>query len=108
MNTWQYNMGQYSMGQYNMAAISYNAAKVNLTNILANACNNHAAIITTRNSKAPVVMSSLEAFNAMQETTCLLRSPANASNFFEFIAEFTVGNETKRAVHFSYEQLFGA
>lgn len=68
--------------QYNMDTVSYNAAKANLTNILANTCNNHAEIIATRNSKIPVVMSSLEDFNVIQETTYLLRSPANTSNFF--------------------------
>ncbi|WP_257175204.1 hypothetical protein [Colwellia sp. M166] len=44
-------------------------------------------------SEDPVVMMSLEYYNAMQETTYLLRSPAN---LLEFIAELEASNGTKR------------
>ena len=50
-------------------------------------CNDHAPIIITRKSEDPVVMMSLEDYNAMQETTYLLRSPVNARNLLESIAQ---------------------
>ncbi len=59
-------------------------------------CNDHKPIIITRKSQDSVVMMSLEDYNAMQETTYLLRSPANARNLLESIAELEAGNGTER------------
>lgn len=53
-------------------------------------------IIITRKSEAPVVMISLEDYNAMQETTYLLRSPASAKNLLASMAELEAGNGTER------------
>jgi antitoxin YefM len=39
-----------------MDAISYTAARANLENTMARVCNDHATIIKTRKSEAPVVM----------------------------------------------------
>lgn len=47
-------------------------------------------------SEAPVVMMSLEDYNAMQETTNLLRSPANARDLLESIVELEAGNGKER------------
>lgn len=80
----------------NMNAISYTAARANLANTMAHVCNDHAPVIITRKSEAPVVMMSLEDYNAMQETTYLLRSPANARNLLDSIAELEAGNGTQR------------
>lgn len=77
-----------------MNAISYTAARANLATIMADACKDHAPIIITRKSEAPVVMMSLENYNAMQETTYLLRSPANARNLLESIVEIKTGKGT--------------
>jgi len=38
---------------------------------------------------------SLENYNAVQETTYLLKSPANAINFLESVAELETDNENK-------------
>jgi antitoxin YefM len=81
-----------------MDAISNTAAGVNLANTMANVCNDHAPIIITRKSEAPVVMMSLEDYKALQETTYLLRSPANARSLFDSIAEVEAGNGTQRAL----------
>jgi antitoxin YefM len=61
---------------------------------MAHVCNDHAPIIITRKSEAPVVMMSLEDYNAMEETTYLLRSPANARNLLDSIAELEAGKGT--------------
>ena len=77
-----------------MDAISYSAARANLAKTMQKVCNDHAPIIITRKSEQPVVMISLEDYNAMQETTYLLRSPANARNLLESIAELEAGNQS--------------
>ena len=79
-----------------MDAISYTSARANLATTMAHVCNDHAPIIITRKSEAPVVMMSLEDYNAMEETTYLLRSPTNARELLESIAELEAGNGTER------------
>ncbi|WP_417878793.1 type II toxin-antitoxin system Phd/YefM family antitoxin [Vibrio sp.] len=79
-----------------MDVISHTAAQANLAKTMENVCNNHAPIIITRKSEAPVVMMSLEDYNAMQETAYLLSSPANARNLLESIVELEAGNGTER------------
>tara|TARA_R110002072_G_scaffold124794_1_gene260357 strand:+ start:28639 stop:28842 length:204 start_codon:yes stop_codon:yes gene_type:complete len=59
-------------------------------------CNDHTPIIITRKRESPVVMMSLEDYQAMEETTYLLRSPANARQLLESIAELESGNGTER------------
>jgi len=84
--------------EINMNAISYTAARANLANTMASVCNDHAPVIITRKSEDPVVMMSLEDYNAMQETNYLLRSPANARNLLESIAELEAGKGTERGL----------
>ena len=79
-----------------MDAISYTAARANLARTMADVCNDHAPVIITRKSEAPVVMMSLEDYNSMQETTYLLRSPANARELLESIAELESGKGKER------------
>ena len=69
-----------------MDAISYTAVRANLSKTMEQVCNDHAPIIITRKRESPVVMLSLEDYQAMEETTYLLRSPANARNLLESIA----------------------
>ena len=59
-------------------------------------CNDHKPIIITRKSQDSVVMMSLEDYNAMQETTYLLRSPASARDPLESIAELEAGNGSEK------------
>ncbi len=75
-----------------MDAISYTAARANLARTMEKVCNDHAPVIITRKSESPVVMMSLEDYQAMEETTYLLRSPANAKQLLESIAELDAGN----------------
>ena len=79
-----------------MDAINCKAAWANLVNTMVNVCNDHAPIMITRKSEDPVVMISLEDYNAMQETTYLLRSPANAKSLLGSIAELEGVNGTER------------
>lgn len=79
-----------------MDATSYTAARANLAKTMERVCNDHAPVIITRKRESPVVMISLEDFQAMEETAYLLRSPANARRLLESIAELESGNGTER------------
>lgn len=79
-----------------MDAISYTAARANLAKTMKNVCDDHHPIIITRKSESPVVMMSLEDYQAMEETTYLLRSPANARHLLESIAELEAGKGVER------------
>ena len=81
-----------------MDAISYTSARANLASTMEQVCNDHAPIIITRKSEAPVVMMSLGDYQAMEETTYLLRSPANARNLLESIAELEAGKGAEHAL----------
>lgn len=79
-----------------MDAISYTAARANLAKTMEKVCNDHSPVIITRKSESPVVMLSLEDYQAMEETAYLLRSPANARRLLESIAELEAGKGTGR------------
>lgn len=81
-----------------MDAISYTAARANLSKTMEKVCNDHAPIIITRKRESPVIMLSLEDYQAMEETTYLLRSPANARNLLESIAALEAGEGMKREI----------
>ena len=70
-----------------MDAISYTAARANLAKTMEQVCNDHSPVIITRKREAPVVMISLEDYQAMVETAYLLRSPTNARRLLESINE---------------------
>jgi len=79
-----------------MDAISYTAARANLSKTMEQVCNDHAPIIITRKRESPVVMLSLEDYQAMEETAYLLRSPANARNLLESIESLVSGKGMER------------
>ncbi len=79
-----------------MDTINYTVARTNLARTMAKVCADHDPIIITCKSGNPVVMMSLEDYQAMEETTYLLRSPANARQLLESIAELEAGNGTEK------------
>ncbi len=81
-----------------MDAISYTTARATLSHTMKKVCSDHAPVIITRKSEAPVVMMSLEDYEAMEETTYLLRSPANARRLLESIVDLETGKGTERAL----------
>lgn len=74
-----------------MDAISYTTARANLAKTMERVCNDHSPVIITRKRKAPVVMISLEDYQAMEETAYLLRSPVNARQLLESITKLEAG-----------------
>lgn len=75
-----------------MDALSYTAVRANLSKTMEKVCADHAPVIITRKNEAAVVMMSLEDYQAMEETTYLLRSPANARHLLASMAELEAGN----------------
>ena len=74
-----------------MNAITYTAARANLARTMDRVCNDHEALIITRNGDQAVVMLSLEDYNALEETAYLLRSPANARRLLSAVAGLSDG-----------------
>ena len=79
-----------------MDAITYTTARANLASTMNRVCENHEAIIITRNSEQAVVMVSLDDYNSLEETAYLLRNPVNARHLLESIAELESGCGTER------------
>ena len=70
-----------------MDAISYTTALANLAKTMNKVCSDHLPVIITHKNQPPVVMLSLEDYQAMEETAYLLRAPANTRHLLESIAE---------------------
>lgn len=79
-----------------MDAISYSSARANLAKTMDRVCQDHEALIITRNGEQSVVMLSLEDFQSLEETAYLLRSPANARRLLSATAQLGAGKGTER------------
>jgi antitoxin YefM len=79
-----------------MDAISYSTARAKLATTMDRVCEDHEPIIITRNGQQSVVMLSLEDFTALEETSYLLRSPANAKRLLTAIEQLSSGQGTER------------
>ena len=79
-----------------MDAITYTTARANLAGTMDRVCEDHEPIIITRNSQQAVVMMSLDDFNALEETSYLLRSPKNARRLLESFASLESGKGRER------------
>ena len=71
-----------------MNIISYTSARNKFAKVMDEVCNNHSPIVVTRQESKPVVIISLEDYNAMEETLYLLNSPLNAQKLQEAIQDF--------------------
>ena len=81
-----------------MDAISYSAARANLATTMNRVCEDHEPLIITRNGQQSVVMLSLEDFTALEETSYLLRSPANTKRLMTAIEQLAAGKGTERTL----------
>ncbi|MHB9119019.1 MAG: type II toxin-antitoxin system Phd/YefM family antitoxin [Burkholderiales bacterium] len=79
-----------------MDTITYTAARANLANTMDRVCNDHEALIITRNGEQSVVMLSLEDFKALEETAYLLRTPANAKRILSAMLQLNAGKGIER------------
>ena len=74
-----------------MDAITYTNVRANLANAMDRVCNDHEALIITRNGEQSVVMLSLEDYKALEETAYLLRTPANAKRLLSAVEQLNAG-----------------
>ena len=79
-----------------MDAITYTTARANLASTMDRVCDDHEALIITRNGEQSVVMLSLEDYKALEETAYLLRTPANARRLLSAIAQLNAGKGVGR------------
>ncbi len=79
-----------------MDAIPYTTLRANLAAQMDRVCEDHAPIIVTRKASASVVMISLDDYEALEETSYLLRSPKNARRLLESIARLETGKGVER------------
>lgn len=79
-----------------MDAIPYTRLRSNLAREMDRVCEDHAPIIVTRKASSSVVMISLDDYEALEETSYLLRSPKNVRRLVEAIAELEAGGGTER------------
>lgn len=70
-----------------MDAITYTQARKNFTETMNKVCDDHTPIIITRQNERPVVMISLDDYNAIEETLYLLRNPQNAARLSKALIE---------------------
>ena len=79
-----------------MDAITYTAARANLATTMARVCQDHEALIITRNGQQSVVMMSLDDYKALEETAYLLRSPENAKRLLSAVDALSKGKGKER------------
>lgn len=79
-----------------MNTITYSAIRSNLAETMEKVCDDHAPVIITRKAAKPVVMMSLDDYEALEETAYLLRSPKNLRRLVESIAQLEAGNTEER------------
>lgn len=74
-----------------MDAVTYTYVRNNFAGTMNRVCDDHAPIIITRQNQKPVVMLSLEDYNAIEETLYLLRSPKNAARLIKAMEDLEQG-----------------
>ena len=79
-----------------MYAMTYTTARANLAGTMNRVCDDHEALIITRNGEQAVVMLSLEDYNALEETAYLLRTPANAKRILSAATQLNAGKGVER------------
>jgi len=79
-----------------MNAMTYTTARANLASTMNRVCNDHEAMIITRNGEQAVVMLSLEDYNALEETAYLLRTPPNAKRLLTAVTQLNAGKGVER------------
>jgi antitoxin YefM len=77
-------------------AITYTSVRANLAKTMDRVCNDHEALIITRNGEQSVVMLSLEDYKALEETAYLLRTPANARRLLSAVSQLNEGRGAER------------
>ena len=81
-----------------MHAMTYTTVRANLASVMDRVCDDHEPLIITRNGEQAVVMLSLEDYKALEETSYLLRTPANAKRLLAAVTQLAANNGVERAL----------
>jgi antitoxin YefM len=79
-----------------MDSMTYSTARANLAGVMNRVCEDHEPLIITRNGEQSVVMLSLDDYKALEETSYLVRTPANARRLLTSIAQLNAGQAVER------------
>jgi len=79
-----------------MEAITYSHTRQHLSDVMNKVGDDRAPVLITRQNGSPVVMMSLEDYNALEETAYLLRSPRNAKRLIDSIEQLITQGGTER------------
>jgi antitoxin YefM len=79
-----------------MKTLTYSALRNNLAKAIEAVTQDHAPILITRQKGVAAVLVSLEDFESWQETTYLMRNPANAAHLRRGIAQVKAGKTRRR------------
>lgn len=79
-----------------MDVLNFTETRANLKAVMDRVVDDCTPIVITRQKGKPVVMISLETWNAMEETRYLLSSPANAERLRRSIAQLDAGKGVER------------
>ncbi|HOI51322.1 MAG TPA: type II toxin-antitoxin system prevent-host-death family antitoxin [Azonexus sp.] len=74
-----------------MEAMTYSYTRQHFADVMDRVNEDRAPLLITRQQGKPVVMMSLDDFNALEETAYLLRSPANAARLIEAVGQLRSG-----------------
>lgn len=81
-----------------MSTISYSAARENLAATMDLVCDDHEPVVITRQKQRSVVIMALEDYKALEETSYLLRSPANARRLLAATKQLCKGRGKRRKI----------
>lgn len=81
-----------------MDSIPYTRLRSDLASQMDRVCEDHTPIIVTRKGSASVVMISLDDYEALQETSYLLRSPKNARRLLESMTQLEAGKGVEKGL----------
>jgi antitoxin YefM len=79
-----------------MDAMTYSYTRQHFADVMDRVNEDRAPVLVTRQQGKPVVMMSLDDYNALEETAYLLRSPANARRLLEAVEQLRAGGGVAR------------
>ena len=79
-----------------METVTYSRTRQHLSEIMNKVSDDRAPVLITRQNGTPVVMMSLQDFNALEETAYLMRSPKNAKRLMESIEQLAIDGGQER------------
>ncbi|AOU97779.1 prevent-host-death protein [Acidihalobacter yilgarnensis] len=81
-----------------MDAITYSYTRQHLAKVMNQVDDDRTPVLITRQNGKPVVMMSLQDFNALEETAYLMRSPRNAKRLLASIEQLATNGGKARSL----------